>query len=96
MRHRIAIVPLGPHEFAAFVDHDSTTSYHRLVLGPDFLREAGLAAADDELVAFEAVAHLLRISPDGQLPEVLRLTTSHLRDPMLVPELRARLGATAE
>ena len=56
MTPRIAILPLGPHTFAAFVDDGHTTSYHQVVLAPDFLAQAGLATADEEVVAHEALA----------------------------------------
>lgn len=94
MRQQISILPLGPHEYAAFVDvGDDMTSYHHLLIGPEFLREVGLAQADEELVAFEVMAHLLQVS--SRVPELLQLTTYGHLAPTLVPELRARLGATA-
>ena len=92
MTFRIAILPLGPHAFAAFVERGHTTGYHQVVLAPDFLAQAGLVGADEEVVAHEAVAFLLRTRGGGALPEVLHLTTPFRADPLLLPELRARLS----
>lgn len=89
---RIAILPLGPHAFAAFVEHGRTTSYHQVVLAPDFLAQVGLATADEEVVAHEALAFLLRTRRGRQLPDVLQLTAPFRADPLLLSELRARLG----
>ncbi|HEX2299938.1 MAG TPA: hypothetical protein VHH34_15750 [Pseudonocardiaceae bacterium] len=89
---RIAILPLGPHAFAAFVEHSRTTSYHQVVLAPDFLAQVGLATADEEVVAHEALAFLLRTRRVRQLPDVLQLTAPFRADPLLLSELRARLG----
>ena len=89
---RIAILPLGPHAFAAFVEHGRTTSYHQVVLAPDFLAQVGLATADEEVVAHEALAFLIRSRRGRQLPDVLQLTAPFRADPLLLSELRARLG----
>lgn len=91
MTPRIAILPLGPHAFAAFVEHGRITGYHQVVLAPDFLAQAGLAAADEEVVAHEALAFLLR-TRRGALPDVLHLTAPLPTDPLLLSELRERLS----
>ncbi|MGH4015995.1 MAG: hypothetical protein ACRDSL_19150 [Pseudonocardiaceae bacterium] len=96
MSPRIAIVPVGPHAFAAFIDHSTHyhrgTSYHQVVLAPDFLAQAGLGTADEEVVAHEAIAFLLRSRGGAQLPDVLQLTAPFRANPLLLPELRARLA----
>lgn len=92
MTSRIAILPLGPHAFAAFVEHGRTISYHQVVLAPDFLAQAGLASADEEVVAHEALAFLLRTRGGAALPDVLHLTAPFRADPLLLGELRARLS----
>jgi hypothetical protein len=92
MTPRIAILPLGPHSFAAFIDRGPVTSYQRVVLAPDFLDQAGLAAADEEVVVHEALTFLLRTRRGARLPEVLQLTAPFRADPLLLPELRARLA----
>ncbi|HEY6425462.1 MAG TPA: hypothetical protein VIY28_19905 [Pseudonocardiaceae bacterium] len=92
MNPRIAVLPLGPHAFAAFIDHGRGTSYHQVVIAPDFLAQVGLAAADEEVVAHEALAFLLRTRGGAKLPDVLRLTAPFRTDPLLLPELRARLA----
>lgn len=92
MTPRIAILPLGPHAFAAFVDHGRTTSYHQVVLAPDFLAQAGLDSADEEVVTYEALAFLCRTRGGGRLPDVLQLTAPFRADPLLLQELRSRLA----
>lgn len=92
MTPHIAIVPLGPHAFAAFIDHGRSTSYHQVTLTPNFLAQAGLATADEQVVAHEALAFLLRTRGAAALPEVLQLTAPFRADPLLLPELRARLA----
>ncbi|MGH3938572.1 MAG: hypothetical protein ACRDTG_08025 [Pseudonocardiaceae bacterium] len=92
MTPHIAIVPLGPHTFAAFVDHGRSTSYHQVILAPHFLTRAGLATADEGVVAHEAMAFLLRTRGAANMPDVLQLTAPFRADPLLLPELRARLA----
>lgn len=88
---RIAVLPLGPHTFGAFIDRGRGTSYHQVVLAPDFLDQAGLATADEEVVVHEALAFLLRTRKQAQLPDLLKLTAPFRADPLLLPELRSRL-----
>ena len=88
----IVILPLGPHSFAAFIDHGRGTTYHQVTLAPDFLLKAGLASAAEEVVAHEALAYLLRARGPAHVPAMLRLTTPFRTDPQLLPELRARLA----
>lgn len=87
----IVILPLGPHSFAAFIDHDGESSYHQVLLPPNFLAQTGLASSDEEIVVHEALAYLLATLGPAQLPEVLRLTTAVQNYPQLLPALRARL-----
>ncbi len=87
----IVILPLGPHSFAAFIDHSRGTSYHQVTLAPDFLAQAGLAGSAEEVVAHEALAYLLRTRGPAHLPAMLRLTAPFRTDPTLLPALRARL-----
>lgn len=91
MSPRIVVLPLGPHTFAAFVDHGRRTSYHQVVLAPNFLAKAGLATADEEVVAHEALAFLGGTHGGARLPAVLHLTAPFRTDPLLLAELRARL-----
>lgn len=92
MTPRIAILPLGPHAFAAFVEHGQSISYHQVVLAPDFLAQVGLATADEEVVAHEALAFLLRTRPGRPLPDVLQLVAPLRSDPLMLSELRARFA----
>lgn len=91
----LRLLPLGPHEFDAFLSEGEDATHHRVVVAESLLDEMiPLASEGDELrLVEESMRFLLDRRPADAIPRVVDLQALRYEDPDFFVEVSTRLSA---